>query len=109
MPLGWLGYVILYIAGVIHIIIAVVLIGAAFGAWFGARWLFKKIDTLTTKQVRPALAKVHTQALKVQDKTSRLPGNTPMPEGSVPSSGRKLPSLKNLPFVKKKRKRFLVV
>ena len=96
---------VMIIAIIITWIMTLVAIALFGGLWFFTRKYLGKLNkSVFPKKVRPALERVHTQLVAVRDRTSRLPGNTPLPEGeATPAPPRRSGGL-NLPFRKKKRR-----
>ncbi|MBI2760758.1 MAG: hypothetical protein HYX51_04960 [Chloroflexi bacterium] len=88
-------------AGILWLLLTLVWVAIFAALWWLTRLALKAAGRGVSEKVRPALEKAHTQAAVLQDKTSRLPGNIPTPEGEVVrAGGLRLPS-------RKKRRRFL--
>lgn len=94
---------VVIIAGILWLILTLVIAAIFAALWWATRKGLGSLDKLITDKARPALARVHAHAALLQDKTSRLPGNTPTPEGEIvdrPARGRGL----RLPFRRKRRR-----
>jgi hypothetical protein len=82
------------------LVLAVVL---ALAAWYARKGMRAASRALTTG-VRPQLAAVHARLADLRDRTARLPGNVPLPEGTarpVPARRRR-PALR-WPFRRRRR------
>lgn len=93
---------VVIVAGLISALWTLVLAAIFAGLWYISRKGFKLADKATKEKVRPALTRVHATLAAVRDRTARLPGNTPLPEGAARPAVAGKPL--RLPFGRKKRK-----
>ena len=70
--------------------------------WFLTRKYLGKANKLLTQKGRPTLDKVHVRLMAIRDRTARLPGNVPLPEGTA-TPARSGGGFR-LPWKKKKRR-----
>lgn len=95
-------WVVIY-AGVLWMLVTIVVAAIFGGLWIGSSMGLGAVNKAITEKVRPALDAGHTRLAALRDQTSRLPGNTPLPDATVaPSKGRRKFSV---PF-RRKRRRF---
>ncbi len=72
--------VVVMVAGIVWLLVALALT-VVFGiAWWLSRRGLRAVNRAFPERIRPALAAVHAQLAAVRDRTSRLPGNVPVPE-----------------------------
>lgn len=74
---------VLIIAGVLWAVVTLAIAAVCGVLWFLTRKYLRKGDDLLTAQVRPRLDQVHSRLAAVRDRTSRLPGNAPIPEAAA--------------------------
>jgi hypothetical protein len=96
--------VVVVVAGIVWLVVALAL-AVVFGvAWWLSRRAFRAADEAFPERIRPALAAAHAQLAALRDRTSRLPGNMPVPEGlAEPARPRRL----RWPFRRRRRLPFL--
>jgi hypothetical protein len=90
------------IAGILWILLTLVVAVFFAALWWLTRMGLNASDKAVNEKVRPALEKVHARAAVLQDRTSRLPGNVPTPEGEA----RLVPRRRRLalPFRRRRRR-----
>lgn len=96
---------VLIVAGILWLILGLIPMAIAAALAFVTRRGMGAADRMVTKKLRPSLAQLHGRLAAARDFTSRLPGNTPLPEGEARPAAR-LPGIRN-PFRRKKRRRWL--
>lgn len=95
-------WVVIY-AGVLWMLVTLVVAAIFGGLWIGSSMGLGAANKAITEKVRPALDKTHARVAALRDRTSRLPGNTPLPDAAATPSKRKRPKL-SVPFRRKRRR-----
>src|SRR6266508_1600467 len=83
MDVQWLRDWVRIVAGILWLIVTLVVAVVFFFLWIFTSTGFHALGRLFSEKLRPALSTAHTQIAVARDMTSRLPGNTPLPEGEV--------------------------
>jgi hypothetical protein len=97
--------VVVVVAGIVWLLAALA-VAIVFGvAWWLSRRAFRAVNEAFPQRVRPALAAAHAQLAGLRDRTSRLPGNVPLPE--VSTQLRVRPRRLRWPFRRRRRLPFL--
>lgn len=97
---------VLIFAGLLWGTLTVLVLAAVAGLLFAALKGFSLSDRLLLDRLHATLEQAHVKAMALRDLTSRMPGNTPLPEGQVKPARAQGPlAALPLPWRRKRRRR----